>query len=80
MKTFTIEEAVRQFHAVAQIAFAGETVLLVGSKGDLVLKPVNAVEDAIPLRPLGFFDDLYSKAEAQESNRLAARGPRKPVL
>ena len=79
MKTFTVEEAAKSFGAVAQIAFSGEPVLLVGSEGELVLKSADETSDAVPMRPPGYFDDVEDKGEADQSNRIAARAPKKIV-
>src|SRR5258708_37183559 len=51
-------------------ASRGETVYIVRGEYRFVLQPVQPI-DLIPLRPPGYFANAYSKAEAQQENRLA---------
>jgi hypothetical protein len=51
-------------------AAAGETVYIVKGHKRFVLQPVPEI-DPIPLRPPGYFANVYSKAEIAEENRFA---------
>ena len=77
MQTFTIEEAAGKLGVVAHIAFGGETVVLVSGEGRLELKPVSKIENSIPIRTPGWFNDAYDSEDVSESNRFAARSPQK---
>ena len=78
MKTFSISEAKRRLGAVADEALHGEKIIIIRKSRLLTLQEYQPVED-IPRRPPGYFKNLYTKAEANESNRLAARSIKRIV-
>jgi hypothetical protein len=51
-------------------AATGETVYIVKGHKRFILQPVAEI-DPIPLRPPGYFADVYSKAEISEENKFA---------
>jgi len=70
MKTFSISEAKRRLGAVADEALHGEKIIIIRKSRLLTLQEYQPVE-SIPLRPPGYFKDVYTKAEIKEMNRLA---------
>jgi len=72
MKTFSISQAKSKLGAVADQALQGEKIIIIRKSRLLTLQEYQPVE-SIPHRPPGYFKDVYTKAEAQESNRLASR-------
>jgi len=70
MKTLSISEAKRKLGAVADEALLGEKIIIIRKSRLLTLQEYQPVED-IPLRPPGYFKDVYTKAEIKEQNRLA---------
>ena len=80
MQTVTIKEARERVGALTKIEFTGKTLVIFGNKGQYVLKPSPPKKTAVRIRPAGYFNDLYSSAEAAESNRIGVKAPRKLVL
>ena len=78
MKTLSISEAKRSLGAVADEALQGEKIIIIRKSRLLTLQEYQPVE-SIPFRPPGYFKDIYTKAEAKESNRFAARSPQRMV-
>ena len=78
MKTLSISEAKRRLGAVADEALHGEKIIIIRKSRLLSLQEYQPVE-SIPQRPPGYFKDAYTKAEAKESNRFAARSPQRVV-
>ena len=78
MKTLSISEAKRRLGAVADQALNGEKIIIIRKSRLLTLQEYEPLE-SIPQRPPGYFKDLYTKAEARESNRLAAWSVQRPV-
>jgi hypothetical protein len=78
MKTLSISEAKRRLGAVADDALKGENIIIIRKSRLLTLQEWKPVESE-PLPPPGYFKNLYSKAEAKKSNRLAADSPQRPV-
>jgi len=78
MKTLSISEAKRRLGAVADEVLKGEKVIIIRKSRLLTLQEYEPVE-SIPMRPPGYFKNLYSKAEARKSNRLAADSPQRIV-
>lgn len=70
MKTYSISEAKSKLGAVADQALHGEKIIIIRKSRLLTLQEYQPVE-SIPLRPPGYFKDVYSKAEIKEMNRLA---------
>ena len=67
---FTLSTAKTYLGRLVDKASKGETVYIVRGEHRFVLQKVQPI-DPIPLRPLGYFANSYSKAETQEENRLA---------
>ena len=67
---FTLSKAKTYLGRLIDKASKGETVYIVRGEHRFVLQPVQPI-DPIPIRPLGYFANCYSKAETQEENRLA---------
>lgn len=64
MKTFSIREAKSKLNRVADMALQGEYVFIVHKSRLLQLQPMSSAR-AVPIRPPGYFEDCYSKAEAK---------------
>ncbi|MCE0497470.1 MAG: type II toxin-antitoxin system Phd/YefM family antitoxin [Methylacidiphilales bacterium] len=78
MKTLSISEAKRSLGAVADQALNGEKIVIIRKSRLLTLQEYEPVE-SIPQRPPGYFNDVYTKAEIKELNRLASRSAKRPV-
>jgi len=78
MKTLSISEAKRKLGAVADQALLGEKIIIIRKSRLLTLQEYEPIE-SIPMRPPGYFKNLYTKAEAKEANRLAKHSPQRPV-
>ncbi len=78
MKTMSISEAKRRLGAVADEALRGEKIIIIRKSRLLTLQEFEPIE-SIPMRPPGYFKNLYTKAEAKKSNRLAAESPQRIV-
>ena len=78
MKTLSISEAKAHLGEMADMALKGEPVLIVRKSRLLVLKEFDFPEP-VPVRSSGYFDDCYTRVEAKESNRLAAKSTKKLV-
>ena len=76
--TVSISEAKQRLGEIADRALEGEQIVIVRKSKLLVLKQLELPEP-VPMRPDGYFEDCYDKAEAKNSNRLAARSARKIV-
>ena len=70
MKTFSISDAKRRLGAVADEALQGEKIIIIRKSRLLTLQEYQPVE-SIPIRPPGYFKDVYTKPEIKELNRLA---------
>jgi hypothetical protein len=68
--SFTLSKAKTYLGRLMDKASRGETVYIVRGEYRFVLQRVQPI-DPIPMRPLGYFANCYSKAEMQEENRLA---------
>ncbi len=67
---FTLSNAKTYLGRLTEKASRGETVYIVKGHRRFVLQEVPEIEP-IPMRPVGFFANAYSKAETLEENRLA---------
>ncbi|HSU54237.1 MAG TPA: hypothetical protein VLT36_09280 [Candidatus Dormibacteraeota bacterium] len=67
---FTLSVAKTYLGRLLEKAARGEAVYIVTGDRRFVLQRVPEI-DPIPMRPPGFFADVYTKAEIQEDNRLA---------
>lgn len=76
--TVSISEAKQRLGEIADRAIEGEQIVIVRKSKLLVLKQLEMPEP-VPMRPHGYFDGCYDKAEAKESNKLATRSVRKIV-
>lgn len=69
-QTFTLSNAKTYLGRLVEKAGHGETVYIVKGHRRFILQPVPEIEP-IPMRPAGYFSNVYSLAEIQEDNRLA---------
>ncbi|MCZ7636104.1 MAG: hypothetical protein M5U12_08765 [Verrucomicrobia bacterium] len=67
---FTLSKAKTYLGRLLEKASKGETVYIVRGEHRFALQEVSPI-DPIPIRPPGYFDGCYSKAESEEENRLA---------
>jgi hypothetical protein len=67
---FTLSNAKTYLGRLVEKAGRGETVYIVAGQRRFVLQEVPEIEP-IPMRPMGYFANAYSRAEIQEDNRLA---------
>ena len=67
---FTISHAKSYLGRLIDKARNGETVYIVRGQDRFLLQQVTPI-DPIPMRPPGYFENCYSKAEIREDNRLA---------
>lgn len=67
---FTLSKAKTYLGRLIDKASAGEAVYIVKGHRRFILQPVAEI-DPIPIRPPGYFANVYSKAEIDEENRLA---------
>ena len=72
MKTLSLSQAKQRLGKVADAALRGKPVLIIRKSKLLILQSYEMPEP-IPLRPPGYFRDLYTEAEAKEVNYLAAQ-------
>lgn len=78
MPAISISEAKQRLGEIADRALEGEQIVIVRKSKLLVLKELE-IPEPVPIRPQGYFQDCYGTADAKESNKLAARSPRKIV-
>jgi hypothetical protein len=78
MKTLSISEAKRHLGAVADEVLKGEKIVIVRKSRLLTLQVFEPIE-SIPMRPPGYFKNVYTKAEIRKENRLA-RGSVKRIV
>jgi hypothetical protein len=78
MKTLSISEAKRRFGRVADRALRGETIIIVRKSRLLQLQEYKPIEP-IPIRPLGYFKNLDTKAEIRKMNRMEAESVQRIV-
>lgn len=78
MTTVSISEAKRRLGKIADRAIQGEQIIIVRKSKLLVLKELE-IPEPVPMRPPGYFNDIYDKADAKECNKFAARSVRKIV-
>jgi hypothetical protein len=69
-QTFTLSSAKTYLGRLMEKASRGEPVYIVRGQRRFLLQEVPEI-DPIPMRPPGFFADVYSPAEIQEDNQLA---------
>ncbi len=74
----SISEAKRRLGAVADEALRGEKIIIIRKSRLLTLQEFEPIE-SIPMRPPGYFKNLYTKAEIREQNRMA-RGSVKRIV
>jgi hypothetical protein len=67
---FTLSKAKTYLGRLMDKASKGQTVYIVRGVHRFVLLKVQPI-DPVPMRPLGYFANCYSKAEVREENRLA---------
>lgn len=67
---FTLSNAKTYLGRLVAKASRGEAVYIVTGRRRFVLQELPEIEP-IPMRPAGYFANVYSKAEIEEDNRLA---------
>ncbi len=67
---YTLSNAKTYLGRLVAKASRGEAVYIVKGQRRFVLQEIPEIEP-IPMRPPGYFANVYSKAEIQEDNRLA---------
>ncbi len=72
MQTISVSQAKQRLGKVADDALKGKPVLII-RKSKLLILQAYEFPEPIPLRPPGYFRDLYSKEETEEVNYLASR-------
>ncbi len=77
-KTLSISAAKRRLGAVADEALQGEKIIIIRKSRLLTLQVYEPIE-SIPMRPPGYFRNLYTKAEIRKENRMAAACPQRIV-
>jgi hypothetical protein len=68
--TFTLSRAKTYLGRLVEKAGNGETVYIVRGQRRFLLQEVPPI-DPIPIRPPGYFADIYTKADIDEQNALA---------
>jgi len=68
--TLSISEAKQRLGEIADRAIKGEQIVIIRKSKLLVLKELELPEP-IPLRPLGYFDEVYDEDYVKEMNMLA---------
>jgi hypothetical protein len=74
MQTLSVSQAKQQLGKVADAALRGKPVLII-RKSKLLILQAYEMPEPIPMRPPGYFHDLYTKEEVAEVNYLASRAP-----
>lgn len=74
METMSVSHAKQRLGKVADAALRGKPVLIIRRSKLLILQAYEMPEP-IPLRPPGYFHDLYTQQEIAEINFLASRAP-----
>ena len=67
---FTLSNAKTYLGRLVEKAGRGEAVYIVKGRRRFLLQEIPEIEP-IPMRPAGYFADVYTRAEIQEDNRLA---------
>lgn len=67
---FTLSRAKTYLGRLVEKASRGETVYIIRGHRRFILQAVPEIEP-IPMRPPGYFANVYSKAEIKEENQLA---------
>lgn len=78
MTTLSVSEAKQRLGEIADRAIQGEQIVIVRKSKLLVLKELE-IPEPVPMRPPGYFNDLYDKADAKECNKFAASSVQKIV-
>ena len=76
---FTLSHAKTYLGRLIDKAGKGETVYILRGEHRFLLQQVPPI-DPIPVRPPGYFEHCYSKAEIQEDNRLAKASVIRPPV
>ena len=69
-ETFTLSHAKTYLGRLIDKASKGQAVYITRGEHRFILQEVPPI-DPIPLRPPGYFADCYTRAEIDETNRLA---------
>jgi hypothetical protein len=71
----SVSQAKQRLGKVADAALRGDPVLII-RKSKLLILQAYEMPEPIPLRPPGYFRDLYTQSETAEVNYLASRAGR----
>ncbi len=74
MQTLSVSQAKQRLGKVADSVLRGKPVLII-RKSKLLILQAYELPEPIPLRPPGYFKDLYTDQEVAEINYLASRAP-----
>jgi hypothetical protein len=74
---FTLSKAKTYLGRLIDKASSGETVYIVKGHKRFLLQPVPDI-DPIPVRPPGYFANVYTKSAITEENRLAKTSVNRP--
>jgi hypothetical protein len=74
METLSLSQAKQRLGKVADAVLRGKPVLII-RKSKLLILQAYEMPEPVPLRPPGFFHDLYTADEIAEVNFLASRAP-----
>lgn len=74
MQTLSVSQAKQRLGKVADSVLRGKPILII-RKSKLLILQAYEMPEPIPLRPPGYFNDLYSEQEVAEVNYLASRAP-----
>ncbi|MBM3835162.1 MAG: hypothetical protein FJ403_18190 [Verrucomicrobia bacterium] len=69
-ESFSLSNAKTYLGRLIEKASRGEVVYIVRGQQRFILQEIPPI-DPIPMRPLGYFANSYSKAEIEADNRLA---------
>ena len=75
MKTMSVSQAKQRLGKVADAALRGDPVLII-RKSKLLILQAYEMPEPIPLRPPGYFRDLYTEQETAAVNYLSSRAGR----
>jgi hypothetical protein len=75
MQTISVSQAKQRLGKVADAALRGKPVLII-RKSKLLILQAYEMPEPVPLRPPGYFRDLYTEQETSEANYLASRAGR----
>jgi hypothetical protein len=75
VQTISVSQAKQRLGKVADAALRGKPVLII-RKSKLLILQAYELPEPVPLRPPGYFSNLYTDRETAEVNYLASRAGR----